>query len=119
MTRAYRHEISFWVLCRQALEEAASLSANHSATALYKCHKKYTLDPKTREIPNETKKQAVKMYLTGISARKVGQIYGFSKANVLNWIKKNDENPCTHGYHYCPLRSHSRVRFPTKGFLLL
>ncbi|MCL2023830.1 MAG: hypothetical protein FWG82_06605 [Oscillospiraceae bacterium] len=57
------------------------------------CKKYYTLDPKTHEIPKETKKQAVKMYLTGVSARKVGKILGFSKANVLNWIKKNDENP--------------------------
>jgi len=48
----------------------------------------YTLDPKTREIPEETKKQAVKVYLAGVSARKVGQLFGFSKANVLIWLKK-------------------------------
>jgi len=57
------------------------------------CKKSYTLDPKTREIPDETKKQAVKMFLAGVSARKVGQIFGFSKANVLNWIKKNAKLP--------------------------
>ena len=55
-----------------------------------KCKKYYTLDPKTREIPEETKNQAIKMFFTGISARKIGQFYGFSKANVLNWIKKNE-----------------------------
>jgi len=53
------------------------------------CKKYYTLDSKTCEIPDETKKLAVKMFLAGVSARKVGQLFGFSKANVLNWIKKN------------------------------
>ena len=54
------------------------------------CKKYYILDSKTCEIPAETKKQAVKMYLAGVSDRKVGQIFGFSKANILNWIKKPD-----------------------------
>jgi len=53
------------------------------------CKKYYTLDPKTREIPDERKKDAIRVYLGGLSARKVGQIFGFSKANVLNWLKKN------------------------------
>jgi len=52
------------------------------------CKKYYTLDPKTREVSEETKNQAVKVYLSGVSARKVGQMFGFSKANVLNWLKK-------------------------------
>jgi transposase-like protein len=53
------------------------------------CNYKYTLSPKTREIPKETREQAIKMFLAGVSARKVGQLFGFSKENVLNWIKKN------------------------------
>jgi len=52
------------------------------------CKKNYTLDPKTREIPDERKLEAIKVYMGGVSARKVGQIFGFSKANVLNWLKK-------------------------------
>jgi len=56
------------------------------------CKKYYTLNPKTREIPNETKLSAIKVYQGGLSARKVGQIFGFSKANVLNWLKKNPEH---------------------------
>jgi len=55
------------------------------------CKKYYTLDPKTREIPDEKKLEAIKAFMGGLSARKVGQIFGFSKANVLNWLKKT---PC-------------------------
>jgi transposase-like protein len=54
------------------------------------CKKYYTADPKTREIPEEKKTLAMKMLLGGMSGRKVGQILGFSKANVYNWLKKND-----------------------------
>ena len=53
------------------------------------CKKSYTLDPKKREISEEIRKQAIKTYYSGTSGRGVGKIYGFSKANVYNWIKKN------------------------------
>jgi transposase-like protein len=53
------------------------------------CNHKYTPSPKTREYSEETKKQALKIYYSGVSARGVGKIMGMSKANVLNWIKKN------------------------------
>jgi len=52
------------------------------------CKKYYTLNPKTREIPDEKKLDAIRMFFLGVSARKVGQFFGFSKANVLNWLKK-------------------------------
>ena len=55
------------------------------------CKKYYTLDPKTREIPEEVRQQAIKTYYAGASGRGVGKVFGFSKANVYNWIKKPDE----------------------------
>jgi len=57
------------------------------------CKKYYTLDPKTREIPEEIRRQAIKTYYSGASGRGVGKVFGFSKANVYNWIKKNDSKP--------------------------
>ena len=54
------------------------------------CKKYYTLNPKTREYSDEIKKQAVKIYYSGVSARGVGRILGMSKANVLTWIKKTE-----------------------------
>ena len=53
------------------------------------CKKYYTLDPKTREIPEEIRQQAIKTYYAGVSGRGVGKIFDMSKANVYNWIKKN------------------------------
>ena len=62
----------------------------------YKCHKcgkKYTPKPKTKAYSEEVRQNAIRTYFSGVSARKVGQIFGFSKANVLIWIKKNAEFP--------------------------
>ncbi len=56
------------------------------------CGKKYTIDPKKHEYPEETQKLALKIYYSGVSGRGVGKILGMSKANVYNWIKKNEPN---------------------------
>ena len=55
------------------------------------CKKYYTQNPKTREYPEEVRKQAVKIYYSGVSARGVGKILGMNKSNVLNWIKKTNQ----------------------------
>jgi len=54
------------------------------------CKKYYTLGPKTREIPEEIRRQAIKTYYAGASGRGVGKVFGFSKANVYNWIKARE-----------------------------
>lgn len=53
------------------------------------CKKYYTLNPKTREIPEEIRQQAIKTYYAVASGRGVGKVFNMSKANVYNWIKKN------------------------------
>ena len=53
------------------------------------CGVAYTINPKQREYPEETKKLAMKMYYSGVSGRGVGKVLGMNKANVYNWIKKN------------------------------
>ena len=55
------------------------------------CNHKYTPKPKTREYSEGIKNQAIRIYYSGVSARGVGKILGMSKANVLNWIKKNSK----------------------------
>lgn len=52
------------------------------------CGKYYTLEPKKREYPEETKQLAIKMFYSGVSGRGVGKVMGISKSNVYNWIKK-------------------------------
>jgi transposase-like protein len=56
------------------------------------CGVVYTISPKKREYPEETKQLAMKIYYSGVSGRGVGKVLGMSKANVYNWIKKNDPN---------------------------
>lgn len=51
------------------------------------CKKYFTLDPKTREYPEEIRRQAIKTFYSGAGGRGVGKVFGFSKANVYNRIK--------------------------------
>ncbi len=61
------------------------------------CKKYYTLNPKTREYPEEIRQQAIKTFYAGASGRGVGKVFGFSKANVYNWIKKTSQtHSCFH-----------------------
>ena len=52
------------------------------------CGVVYTIDPKKRDYPEETKQLAMKIFYSGVSGRGVGKILRMSKANVYNWIKK-------------------------------
>ena len=52
------------------------------------CAKTYTINPKKRAYPEETREMAIKMYYSGVSGRGVGKVLGMNKANVYNWIKK-------------------------------
>ena len=74
-------------------ENQVSAGKNRSGTQrcfCKECKKYYTLDPKTREYPEEIRQQAIKTFYAGASGRGVGKVFGFSKANVYNWIKKNN-----------------------------
>jgi len=57
------------------------------------CKKYYSIDPKTREYPEEIRQQAIKTFYAGASGGGVGKVFGFSKANVYNWNKKTAQNP--------------------------
>lgn len=65
---------------------------NPSGTQRYfckECGKVYTPEPKRKAYDAETRKQALKIYYSGVSGRGVGKILGMSEVNVYNWIKKN------------------------------
>jgi transposase-like protein len=67
---------------------------NRSGTQRYlcgKCGATYTPEPKGNAYDEETRALAIKIYYAGASGRGVGKVFGFSKANVYNWIKKNDD----------------------------
>ncbi len=54
------------------------------------CKKSYTLEPKRNAYSDETRALALKIYYAGASGRGVGKVLNMSKANVYNWIKKNE-----------------------------
>ena len=57
------------------------------------CQIYYTPQPKRNAYSEEVREMAIKTYYAGTSGRGVGKVYGFSKANVYNWIKKNGSKP--------------------------
>jgi transposase-like protein len=64
---------------------------NKSGTQRCTCKDcKYTLNGKTKAYPEEVRKEAKRIYYSGVSGRGVGKIMGFGKSNVLNWIKKTE-----------------------------
>ena len=75
-------------------EKQVNAGRNRSGTQrcyCNECGKYYTFEPKRNAYDEKTRKQALKIYYSGVSGRKVGLILGMSKANVYNWIKKNTE----------------------------
>ena len=56
------------------------------------CKKTYTPNAKRREYPEEIRRQAIKMYYSGVSANQVGKIFNMNKGNVIYWIKKTGES---------------------------
>jgi len=53
------------------------------------CGVSYTINPKKRAYPEETRQLAMKIFYSGVSGHGVGKILGMNKYNVYNWIKKN------------------------------
>ena len=77
--------------CGQVTDQI-NCGKNRSGTQRCKCkicNVHYTLEPKRHAYPEAVREQAIKAYYAGASGRGVGKIFGMSKANVYNWIKKN------------------------------
>ena len=62
------------------------------------CKKYYTLEPKTREYPEEIRKQAIKTYYAGASGRGVGKVFGFNKAKEA--LDKSWHASCLHIFRH-------------------
>ena len=56
------------------------------------CGKYYTQESKKKVHSEETKKQAIKLYLEGNSSLAVGRILGIGKNMCLYWIRKYVKN---------------------------
>jgi transposase-like protein len=75
-------------------ENQVNAGINRSGTQRCKCNKcgkYYTLNAKTRAYSEEVRLSAIKAYYSGVSGRGVGKLFGMSKANVYNWLKKTEQ----------------------------
>jgi transposase-like protein len=75
-------------------EKQVNAGLNRSGTQrcmCKKCGKYYTLNPKIRAYDEEIRLAAIKTYYSGVSGRGVGKVFGMSKANVYNWLKKTEQ----------------------------
>ena len=80
----------------QAVSRQMKKGFNRSGTQRYlcgKCGATYTPEPKRHAYSEEVREMAIKIYYAGASGRGVGKVFCMSKANVYNWIKKNETEP--------------------------
>ena len=79
-------------------ENQIKLGHNRSGTQRCKCKEcgiSYTINPKKHEYGEETKQKAFQMYKEGKSGREIGRILGINKANIYNWLKKEEKEKNT------------------------
>ena len=50
------------------------------------CQRIYTPDPKPLGYPEETKREAVRLYLEGTNFRRIGRVLGVNHQSVINWV---------------------------------
>ena len=79
--------------CKACNDETNQIKAGKTKAGIQKykckiCGKYYTQESKKRGHSEETKNQAIKLYLEGNSGRAVGRIMGINTSTVYNWIKK-------------------------------
>jgi transposase-like protein len=50
------------------------------------CQRVYTPEPKPLGYPEETKLEAVRLYLEGTNFRRIGRLLGVNHQSVINWV---------------------------------
>ncbi len=50
------------------------------------CQRIYTPDPKPLGYSEETKREAVRLYLEGTNFRRIGRVLGVNHQSVINWV---------------------------------
>ena len=50
------------------------------------CQRIYTPEPKPLDYPEETKREAVRLYLEGVNFRRSGRVLGVNHQSVVNWV---------------------------------
>jgi len=51
-----------------------------------RCQRIYTPEPKPLGYPEETRREAVRLYLEGTNFRRIGRVLGVNHQSVVNWV---------------------------------
>jgi transposase len=72
-----------------ASEQQTKSGHTRTGSQRYKCRecqRIYTPDPKPLGYPDETKREAVRLYLEGTNFRRIGRILSVNHQSVVNWV---------------------------------
>src|ERR1044072_4675748 len=77
--------------CPHCTSKEQQTKSGHTRTGSqrYKCRecqRIYTPDPKPLGYPDETKREAVRLYLEGTNFRRIGRILSVNHQSVVNWV---------------------------------
>src|ERR1051325_1215511 len=85
------------IQCPHCSSSEQQTKSGHTRTGSqrYSCkesHRIYTPEPKPLGYPEETKREAVRLYLEGTNFRRIGRVLGVNHQSVVNWVN---------AYHAC------------------
>jgi transposase-like protein len=72
-------------------ESQWKIGTNDSQTQRFlckNCRKSYTPSPREHRYDEKTRKEAMRMLVSGISGRRIGLLLGMCKNNAYNWAKE-------------------------------
>ena len=79
------------IQCPHCTSSEQQTKSGHTRTGSqrYKCRecqRLYTPEPKPLGYPDETKREAVRLYLEGTNFRRIGRVLGVNHQSVVNWV---------------------------------
>ncbi len=79
------------IQCPHCASSEQQTKSGHTRTGSqrYKCkecQRIYTPEPKPLGYPDETKREAVRLYLEGTNFRRIGRVLGVNHQSVVNWV---------------------------------
>jgi transposase-like protein len=79
------------IQCPHCSSSEQQTKSGHTRTGSqrYKCQDRqriYTPEPEPLGYPDETKREAVRLYLEGTNFRRIGRILGVNHQSVVNWV---------------------------------
>lgn len=73
----------------EASEEQTTYGRTARGSQRYKCRhcaRVYTPEPLPLGYPEETRREAVRLYLEGTNFRRIGRVLGVNHQSVINWV---------------------------------